>query len=357
MAPAERRSRTGTGGGGATGSGGGGTTGSGGAGATGSGGGGATGSGGGGATGSGGARRDGKRRCRRDGKRRCAARQAAAVRGATGSGGAGATGSGGAGPTGSGGAGPAGSGGAGPAGSGGAGGRGGAGMGGTGGGSGDYWGGLKNPPRKSAGCDKPATITNGNKTIMSGGMQRSFIIDIPADYDPAKPYRLFYVSHGQGGRADDVAGFLNWFGVKAQATAAKEPAVFIAGQGLNNTWGQPDHVFFDDVTTFAKNGLCIDTTRVFVTGMSMGGMYSYSLSTDRQKSFRAGVGLAPTNFVIWLPNPKLNGSDRLDADDRHERHDLRLGRRKQSRVEIHRLRESRRQRVHDSGDDSHLDVG
>ena len=178
-------------------------------------------------------------------------------------------------------------------------------MGGTGGGSGDYWGGLKNPPRKSAGCDKPATITNGNKTIMSGGMQRTFIIDIPADYDPAKPYRLFYVSHGQGGRADDVAGFLNWFGVKAQATAAKEPAVFIAGQGLNNTWGQPDHVFFDDVTTFAKNGLCIDTTRVFVTGMSMGGMYTYSLSTDRQKAFRAGVGLAPTNFVIWLPNPKL----------------------------------------------------
>ena len=307
----------GSGGAGATGSGGAGATGSGGAGATGSGGAGATGSGGAGATGTGGA-------------------------GPAGSGGAGATGTGGAGPAGSGGAGPAGSGGAGAAGSGGAGatGNGGAGpagsggagggMGGTGGGSGDYWGGLKNPPRKSAGCDKPATITNGNKTIMSGGMQRTFIIDIPADYDPAKPYRLFYVSHGQGGRADDVAGFLNWFGVKAQATAAKEPAVFIAGQGLNNTWGQPDHVFFDDVTTFAKNGLCIDTTRVFVTGMSMGGMYTYSLSTDRQKAFRAGVGLAPTNFVIWLPNPKLR-SDRLDADDRHERHDLRLGRRKQSR--------------------------
>ena len=346
---------------------------------TGTGGAGATGSGGAGATGMavrpGGkrrCRRDGKRRCGRDGKRRCRrdgnwrCRPAGSGgAGATGSGGAGATGRGGAGPagsggagaTGSGGAGAAGSGGAGPAGSGGAGGRGGAGMGGTGGGSGDYWGGLKNPPRKSAGCDKPATITNGNKTIMSGGMQRTFIIDIPADYDPAKPYRLFYVSHGQGGRADDVAGFLNWFGVKAQATAAKEPAVFIAGQGLNNTWGQPDHVFFDDVTTFAKNGLCIDTTRVFVTGMSMGGMYSYSLSTDRQKSFRAGVGLAPTNFVIWLPNPKLKDpiawmqttgmSDTTCAWDAGSNHG----------VEIRRLRESRRQRVHDSGDDSHLDVG
>ena len=306
-----------------TGTGGAGATGSGGAGATGSGGAGPAGSGGSGATGGGGRAR-GKRRCWPGGTRRCR-RDGTGGAGAAGSGGAGATGPGGAGPAGTGGAGPAGSGGAGAAGRGGAGAAGsggagatgpggagpagtggaGGGMGGTGGGSGDYWGGLKNPPRKSAGCDKPATITNGNKTIMSGGVQRTFIIDIPADYDQAKPYRLFYVSHGQGGRADDVAGFLNWFGVKAQATAAKEPAVFIAGQGLNNTWGQPDHVFFDDVMTFAKNGLCIDTTRVFVTGMSMGGMYTYSLSTDRQKAFRAGVGLAPTNFVIWLPNPKL----------------------------------------------------
>ena len=94
-------------------------------------------------------------------KRRCWPRRVAAVparrkggagatevgSGTTGSGGAGATGNGGAGTAGSGGPGATGNGGAGTAGSGGASG----GMGGTGGGSGDYWGGLKNPPRKSAG--------------------------------------------------------------------------------------------------------------------------------------------------------------------------------------------------------------
>ena len=176
---------TGTGGGGATGTGGGGTTGTGGGGATGSGGGGATGTGGGGATGSGGGGATGTGGGGATG-RGGAGPAGNGGGGATGSGGAGGTGSGGAGPTGSGGAGPAGNGGAGPAGSGGAGGRGGAGMGGTGGGSGDYWGGLKNPPRKSAGCDKPAMLTNGKKTIMSGGMARSYIIDIPGGYDPAR---------------------------------------------------------------------------------------------------------------------------------------------------------------------------
>lgn len=273
---------TGTGGRAATGSGGAEPIGSGGAGPIGSGGAGPTGSGGAGPTGTGGAGPMGS-----------------GGSGPTGTGGRSSTGSGGTGPTGTGGRASTGSGGAGPTGTGGS-----MGGGGAGNPTGDIWGGLKNPPRKSAGCDKPATITNGTKMIMSGGVQRSFIIDVPAGYDPAKAYRLIYASHGLGGTAQGTVGS-NYFGLKSQAASANEPVVFVAGQGLMNTWGQADHAFFDDVTTFVKNGLCIDTTRVFITGMSMGGMYSYSLSTDRQKGFRAGAGLAPTNYNIWLPPTKL----------------------------------------------------
>jgi poly(3-hydroxybutyrate) depolymerase len=171
-------------------------------------------------------------------------------------------------------------------------------------GSGDPWGGLKNPPSKSPGCGKPATITNGKKSITSGGKERAYIIDVPANYDPNKAYRLFYASHGLGGRAEDVAGW-NYFDLKTQAVAAKDPAVFIAPQGIDGRWGETDHALFDDITTLAKNSLCIDTTRVFVTGMSFGGMITYSLSTNHQKRFRAGAALAPANYNIWLPNPKL----------------------------------------------------
>jgi poly(3-hydroxybutyrate) depolymerase len=114
---------------------------------------------------------------------------------------------------------------------------------------------------------------------------------------------LFYASHGLGGKAEDVAGW-NYFGLKTQATAANEPAIFIAPQAIDR-WDETDHALFDDITALAKDSLCIDTTRVFVTGMSFGGMITYSLSTNHQKRFRAGVGLAPANYNIWLPNPKL----------------------------------------------------
>jgi poly(3-hydroxybutyrate) depolymerase len=143
---------------------------------------------------------------------------------------------------------------------------------------------------------------------MSSGVARDFVIFIPADYDPAKPNRLIYGSHGLGGSAQDRSA--TYFDLKPLATAASVPVVFIAGQGLpgasgQSTWGQADLAFFDDVMAFVKDGLCIDTTRVFVTGMSMGGMYTYSLSTVRQKAFRAGAGLSATNRVLWLPATKL----------------------------------------------------
>lgn len=166
----------------------------------------------------------------------------------------------------------------------------------------DIWGGLRNAPARSSGCGKAATLTSGKKTITSSGAQRAYIIDIPVNYDSNRPYRLFYASHGLGGRAEDVAGW-NYFGLKTQATAAKEPAIFIAPQAVGQ-WGQSDHALFDDITALAKANLCVDTTRVFVTGMSFGGMITYSLSTNHQKRFRAGVALAPVNYNIWLPNPK-----------------------------------------------------
>jgi hypothetical protein len=167
---------------------------------------------------------------------------------------------------------------------------------------GDIWGGLKNPPVKSAGCGKPATITSATKTIMSGGIQRTYMVDVPADYDAAKPYRLFFASHGQGSTLANITQS-NYYDLKTQSIAAKEPAIFVAPLGYNGmpgtsggAWGQADHAFFDDLTQFLEDNMCIDTTRIFAIGMSMGGMQTYSLSTTpRQKSGLASGSPRPTS--------------------------------------------------------------
>jgi poly(3-hydroxybutyrate) depolymerase len=195
-------------------------------------------------------------------------------------------------------------------GSGGAGGTGGHAAGGTGGS--DATGGLTslapgNAPVLSAGCGKPTTVTNGKHTIMSKGTARSYIIDIPTSYDVNKPYRFFYTSHWIGARAEDVVG-QDYYFLKPLATAANEPAIFLAPQALpgnpGGTWSttdDTDQVLFDDILAYVKQNLCIDTTRVFATGFSFGGMMTYSLSVNHQKDIRAAVGIAPANYNIYVP--------------------------------------------------------
>ena len=165
---------------------------------------------------------------------------------------------------------------------------------------------LKNPAVPSAGCGKTTTVTNGKKTITSGGQQRTYIIDIPTNYDMNKPYRFFYTSHWISSTAEAVQQ-QNYYFLKPLATAANDPAIFLAPQALpgnpNGTWDTAkatDQVLFDDILAYVKENLCIDTTRVFATGFSYGGMMTYSLSATRQKDIRAAVGIAPANYNIYV---------------------------------------------------------
>jgi poly(3-hydroxybutyrate) depolymerase len=171
-----------------------------------------------------------------------------------------------------------------------------------------------NPPVPSAGCGKaldPAIKSGATNSITSGGTERKYIIDIPTNYDNNKPYRLFFTFHWIGSTADAVKG-QNYYFLKPLATAANEPAIFIAPQALpgnpNGTWDtgkNTDHVFFDALLAFAKANLCFDTSRVFATGFSFGGMMTYSLSVNHQKDIRAAVGIAPANYNIYVP-PKTH---------------------------------------------------
>lgn len=186
---------------------------------------------------------------------------------------------------------------------------------------------LKNAPVKSAGCGTQgkATLVSGGSSVASGlatstrltitsnGQTREYIIDIPADYDSNKPYRYFYCSHWIGSTDTAVAtgsvtngGATNWgfYGLHREAMAANDPAIFVAPQSQGSTWQETDNThLFDDILTKVSQSLCIDTSRVFATGFSFGGMITYSLSTNHQKEIRAAVGIAPANYNIYLPSP------------------------------------------------------
>jgi poly(3-hydroxybutyrate) depolymerase len=158
----------------------------------------------------------------------------------------------------------------------------------------------------SAGCGKDLSdLTSGVHTISSAGLSRTYTIEIPANYDKNKPYRLIFGMHMMGGNMNTIVNN-NYYELKTYAQRDNVQCIFVAPEG--NSDGSPwrvndnkDHTFFQDMLNLFKEKLCVDTTRIFCCGFSYGAMVTYSLSLDFQDELRAVACYAPANWNIWLP--------------------------------------------------------
>jgi polyhydroxybutyrate depolymerase len=133
----------------------------------------------------------------------------------------------------------------------------------------------------------------GNASIDVMGTSRDYILALPQNYDPSKPYKLIFAWHGLGGSAQQVAS--NWYGLQR---LAQNSAIFVAGLGLQttssvgsgagwaNTNGQ-DVAFVKALYARLQSQVCFDENRVFSVGMSYGGIMSNTLGCQMGDVFRA----------------------------------------------------------------------
>ncbi|MCC2321597.1 cellulose binding domain-containing protein [Cellulomonas xiejunii] len=141
------------------------------------------------------------------------------------------------------------------------------------------------PTAVTAGCGSAPRLATGNHTITSSGQQRQFRLDVPANYDPNKAYRLVLGIHWWHGTSQDVVNE-NFYGLKP---LANNSTIFIAPQGIDNAWpnnGGRDVTFIDDILRTVEAALCVDTSQRFSTGFSYGGGMSNALACARANVFR-----------------------------------------------------------------------
>lgn len=170
----------------------------------------------------------------------------------------------------------------------------------------------------------------------SGDFERRVIVDRAAGVHK-RP--LVVVLHGNGQRPEDIEGRMDW-----KELVDKGEIVAIFPEGLNQAWadGRPPQAFLgkkpvegvDDVAFlselvayFVRDGVA-DAKRVYVAGMSNGGMMTYRLMCERPEIFSGGAVIAASltpdqanqcNPVIHRPMVIINGTaDRVipfDATD------------------------------------------
>lgn len=138
--------------------------------------------------------------------------------------------------------------------------------------------------------NKPST-TPGNlvRNLNFGGQERSYILHIPPNYNPAQPTPLVLAYHGFDLNAQEM---IRISGFSDQADKDNFLVAYPEGSGNRKSWNggeccgeamirKVDDVGFtraiiNDVATFTN----IDRSRVFATGFSNGAIMAYRLACD-----------------------------------------------------------------------------
>src|SRR5262252_497423 len=161
-------------------------------------------------------------------------------------------------------------------------------------------GGAAGGAMPSAGCTSAGGApASGRYTIDASGTSREYIIKMPASYDPKHPYRLIFAFHGMmyndtsvdAGTAPSKEG--PYYGIEPMAGGA---AIFVAPQALSTSWLNANDIpYVNAMISRFESQLCIDQSRIFATGFSMGAIQTIALGCAEGNVFRA---IAPMSGEI-----------------------------------------------------------
>ena len=146
------------------------------------------------------------------------------------------------------------------------------------------------------------------ETLEHDGLMRNYLIYVPASYTGESSVPLLFALHGGGG---DAEGMIQLTEGGLNTLAEEHQFIVVYPNGINNSWNdgrQVDigkHSTADDIGFFSMmideiaGRYTIDEERVFVTGMSNGGMMSYRLACDLSERI-AGIAPVAANMSVAL---------------------------------------------------------
>jgi polyhydroxybutyrate depolymerase len=154
---------------------------------------------------------------------------------------------------------------------------------GTGGSAGNATGGSAGST-SSSGCGQqpPAQVP---AQVDVNGTTGTFLVDVPAGYDPNTPMPIVFAFHGAGSSGETFRG--QFYG-NLLSTLSSDFIVVHPDALDGNAWDTATDIpFFDAMLALLSSTYCIDENRIFATGHSAGGFFSNNLGCERGDVLRA----------------------------------------------------------------------
>lgn len=192
-------------------------------------------------------------------------------------------------------------------------------------------------PEHTSCSGRPLGPGTHDRTITHQERTRNYRLHVPPGYDPSRPTPVVLAFHGFGSNEkemgvlthlseeSDAQGFLVVYARGlAAADLGQEPDPSFGAAGAWNAGvccgpardAQVDDVgFVDTLLAELDTQVCLDTKRVYATGFSNGGFFSYRLACERSGQFAAiapvaGVeGATPCSPTRPVPVMHFHGSE------------------------------------------------
>lgn len=135
-------------------------------------------------------------------------------------------------------------------------------------------------------------------------VNRSYLVHLPENYDPQKAYPLIVVLHGIFSSAEAIAGFSDF-----NRAADEKQFIVCYPQGYKRSWsiginvgmaprhGIDDLTFFDLLLDTLRKDYAVDTSKMFLAGISNGGFMTSNLVNNGSGRF-SGMALVCANMLF-----------------------------------------------------------
>lgn len=159
----------------------------------------------------------------------------------------------------------------------------------------------------SPGCGLTPPSSGSGKTVVVNGVTRTYVLALPTGYDARRAYPLLFAFHGLGGSGAQAQLY---FGL-TRATAGEAIIVYPDAVGSSRAWGisgsaaTADLAFFDTLVNTLGSSLCVDRSRIFAAGHSMGGYFSNTLGCARGNTLRAIAPVAGGGPYVTCDSGKV----------------------------------------------------
>jgi polyhydroxybutyrate depolymerase len=172
----------------------------------------------------------------------------------------------------------------------------------------------------SPGCGKTLTRPDPKvqQTMDIQGTTRYYLLDVPTGADNKTPLMLIFALHGHDMNNVSVVGMYNFTsrsGGKAitvypQGDGDAPGTTSKWGSGIRSNWTSNDanYAYIQTLKADLENRFCIDPSREFITGFSMGGMFTNATACAHSSWFRGYApveGMGPANCANKDAKPAI----------------------------------------------------